>query len=853
MAQKNNSSNVGVILGIIVFILVVALLSNSVWHFIVICLLAYGVYRWLSKKNLASSSMKNQAATSAPLTTPKQQEDIAKLQAELARMEAWAADSAKRQAQAKKTSKNQDKQARQATQQVASVSLTIEEPEFSVQISPITTTHYKITPPPPEFSPPPAVKVSRTQSDGWIAPGQDTTLYGYQIRGGMLYVVADLKSGYGAPEAHAIDIACTIDRNAHYAEKHTSYWPTYREISPQARGAYINWLADGRNAPEADIGYVFLYFYGLERRLLIDIINNPAYRNEVPILQTELRRLRAIYGNTSSSFERYCSALLDFTEAFDVGTQRYTQAAPESTLRYALSSHVRIALGQAARDGVPIPDHLALAWAEQAPDINRRTAVTRCAAQFKQLFIAQYRQLYGSGLKINPNKTKLCLSYHAGAFGIGGEIKLKTDLPDLSVLTAPLKKLQEIVDACDLALTPYSRYINKNADASERGLFLLPLAIWPAPKQEAWQQLVVGVQQAMQVSSMQALAAQLGHQGELSKDMMAALAANLKKENIQFEPDVFASAKPPKLDDKFTLFVNHAPSFVEVATPAYHAAYHAALVTLELAAAVAHADGDFSADELQLLQTHIASWQHLHTAQRQRLHARLLLLREKPITLASLKKKIEPLDAAARETIANFAATMVHADGDVSPDEVKLLEKIFTLLGLERSQVYSRIHASSVQAAFSPALGQSPAAAVPSSPVFALDHQKIAALEQESEKVTALLANIFNDEAMPVSDVASPALVADDVNEVGIEEPVAIAQTNVLGLDQSHSHFLRILISRKVWQRAELTDLAQDLDMMLDGALEHINDAAFDAFDLALTEGDDPIEINAELLEKISL
>ncbi len=849
MAQKNNSSNVGLILGILVFILVGALLSNSVWHFIVICLLAYGVYRWLSKKNVASSTMKNQAASSAP----NQQEELAKVQAELARMQAWAADSAKRQAQT--TPKTQDKQAKQATQQAAqatSSSLTIDEPEFSVQVSPSITTHFKITPPPPEFSPPPAVKASRTKADGWIAPGQDTSLYGYQIRGGMLYVVANLKGGYGEPEAHAIDIACAIDRHAHYAEKFTSYWPMYREISPQARGAYIRWLADGRSAPEADIGYVFLYFYGLERRLLIDIVNNPVYRNEVPLLQAELRRLHAIYGNSSSSFERYCSALLDFTEAFDVGTQRYTQAVPESTLRYAVSSHVRIALGQAARDGVPIPDHLALAWAEQAPDINRRTAVTRCAAQFKLLFIAQYRQLYGSGLKINPNKTKLCLSYHAGAFGIGGEIKWKTDLPDLSVLTAPLKKLQEIVDACDLALTPFSRYINKNADASERGLFLLPLAIWPAAKQEAWQQLVVGVQQAMQVSSMQALATQLGHQAELSKDMMAALAANLKKENIQFEPDIFASAKTPKLDDKFTLFAKHGTSFDDVATPAYHAA----LVTLELAAAVAHADGEFSADELQLLQTHIASWQHLHAAQRQRLHARLLLLREKPITLASLKKKIEPLDASARETIANFAATMVHADGDVSPDEVKLLEKIFTLLGLERSQVYSRIHASSARAAFSPAVPQSPAAT--SAPSFALDHQKIAALEQESAKVSALLANIFNDEAAPVVDLGSPVaesavLVADDVLEEPAEESVAIAQTNLLGLDQSHSHFLRILISRKEWQRAELTDLAQDLDMMLDGALEHINDAAFDAFDLALTEGDDPIEINAELLEKISL
>jgi hypothetical protein len=34
---------------------------------------------------------------------------------------------------------------------------------------------------------------------------------------------------------------------------------------------------------------------------------------------------------------------------------------------------------------------------------------------------------------------------------------------------------------------------------------------------------------------------------------------------------------------------------------------------------------------------------------------------------------------------------------------------------------------------------------------------------------------------------------------------------------------------------------------MLDGALEQINEAAFDLFDVAYTEGDDPIDINQDI------
>jgi hypothetical protein len=37
---------------------------------------------------------------------------------------------------------------------------------------------------------------------------------------------------------------------------------------------------------------------------------------------------------------------------------------------------------------------------------------------------------------------------------------------------------------------------------------------------------------------------------------------------------------------------------------------------------------------------------------------------------------------------------------------------------------------------------------------------------------------------------------------------------------------------------------------MLDGALERINEAAFDAHDGPLTEGDDPVTINRDILEK---
>ncbi|NJN58522.1 MAG: hypothetical protein HC879_14000 [Leptolyngbyaceae cyanobacterium SL_5_9] len=41
------------------------------------------------------------------------------------------------------------------------------------------------------------------------------------------------------------------------------------------------------------------------------------------------------------------------------------------------------------------------------------------------------------------------------------------------------------------------------------------------------------------------------------------------------------------------------------------------------------------------------------------------------------------------------------------------------------------------------------------------------------------------------------------------------------------------------------------LDLMLDGALEVINEAAFDRCDEAVTEGDNPIEVNSDVLREL--
>ena len=68
-----------------------------------------------------------------------------------------------------------------------------------------------------------------------------------------------------------------------------SYWPSYHALSPGGRRTYLDWLAGGRTT-RVGIGYVFIFFYGLERRLFVDNA-----RAELDVIIAEVERLLAQY------------------------------------------------------------------------------------------------------------------------------------------------------------------------------------------------------------------------------------------------------------------------------------------------------------------------------------------------------------------------------------------------------------------------------------------------------------------------------------------------------------------------------------------------------------------------------
>lgn len=75
------------------------------------------------------------------------------------------------------------------------------------------------------------------------------------------------------------------------------YWPSYSSFYPETRYQYLNWLRD--ITQPTNLSYVFLYFYGLERHLLVGDYDKAV--DEI---------LRLIQHHTKKSFRQYATGSL---------------------------------------------------------------------------------------------------------------------------------------------------------------------------------------------------------------------------------------------------------------------------------------------------------------------------------------------------------------------------------------------------------------------------------------------------------------------------------------------------------------------------------------------------------------
>ena len=609
----------------------------------------------------------------------------------------------------------------------------------------------------------------------WIPPGGQLEIHGYMIAGGMIYVGSHLAqvSGHGIEPALINPNLPVLDLSGLCRGEEIPYWPSYSNLSPNARGLYLGWLAGGRQDPAVSIGIVFLFFYGLERRLIAE--REAVTNTERQLLLEELNRLLGIYVQ-NGSFRHYASQLRDMVRVSLLTAGMLDEICPELEcgLGGGINLAFRVMLGRLAAKGKPLSPELALKWVESSLGYYARTPAHRCRQEFVRLFQIRYGQKYGEGILLRATTAKIRVDYKPASASFLGLTVSATVLNGTAALTdvtdseEPMRELRALAEGCIDELDRYSQLLGRNPDRrlAPEALVLLPKELLCEPKDEglkfiAWLTRTLDDKEIATIEFRE-LETQWPeiHREHYGKHDALMLVECLEKLGFGIEPDVrFGSCAPPS-DGKLVFFK------LPPGTPSSpDAVINTASLTLRLGAMVLTADEVNRADTEDHLLGYLCSAFRLTAPERQRLRAKLhWLLVSKPNTFRD-KKRIESLDLSQRTTIGRYLVGLSGAHGHISPSGVNALEKVYRLLGLESETLYSDVQRTST----TPVIVQDPDSggggfAIPPPPTsdghqkgrIEVDMTKVGAIRAESEQVSELLRHIFVEDDQNVGRSRHP-------------------------------------------------------------------------------------------------
>ena len=515
----------------------------------------------------------------------------------------------------------------------------------------------------------------------WIESGRHVQIQGYNISGGMIYVGEDFPdlNGYG-------NDACLIDTrlqsspgNPQHGDKTMRYCSNYGHMTDKSRGAYLKWLEDGRSSPRAHSGYVHLFLYGLERRLLVDGPKGKVSKKERLAIVAELNRLLKIYHCVGKPAEDLLSMeWILFQEDAPLPDYLIFNG-------HYFSAPFQVALARHIVSGKLLPVEMALQFLALRSKTRFRTPVWRCAEEFRTLFALRYKQAFGKGLRIRPGKTRLKLNYRPANPSMQINFTFKTpDLPDPFILTAPLKKILSLGQTCANELSSHDGFIgdhkeNKNSLTAMSRLPHELLSRIPAVKK-------IKTHLARICNAGPGLIPVADIQNRMGENWPASfnkkeakvLAIFLEKTGFGMAPDVRYHTEKPHIDGSIVIFQGgHGVDFQASKE------FLISSAILRLGSILARTCPNQSADEEQLFQR-LPMSHSLSPMEKKSLLALLSWGLRNPQSVFGIKKQLAEISEGEKMDITHQLTSLAHAGGHIYPEKVAQLKRVYAAIGMEK-------------------------------------------------------------------------------------------------------------------------------------------------------------------------
>jgi len=671
----------------------------------------------------------------------------------------------------------------------------------------------------------------------WLGVGQSLKVGGVRIDDPMTYAASPKHRDRRCADPSQIAPWLGVHRRGESGG--LSYWPWYERIEPAQRAVYLDWLASRRQGLPSEDGFLFIYYYGLERRALVD-------GKDIPFVVREVERLRGLHAEEvskgrSRSFQRYSSSFLWYLVASRPSwfTEPDVRRLAEKTTSWNDTSLPAVLSWFAAQEH-PCPAWLAMTVAGELPGSVNSVVMQRVPEQFERLFTERYRSFAGEGMVLRVSKRIGGCAYKPAS----AALELHTcEIANPLGIKSQFKPLVELWNGCVDDLRKLSRAADESDDVS--------IAEWEAMPAELRRGVehpltgaitgVVGAHHrdegaCLVPAQRMAEPMSIPRRERFTMTQSRRIAETAQHVGFGVEPDARLMGKSYRAEDPLAVFVwmyDDEPDGER---------YVAASIMMRFGLAVAEADGHVAPEELEVLSTEIARLFDLNDHEVRRLAALKGLLLAEGAEINAIGKSIrDGLSKPHRQAIGRLLIAIAAADGVIHPAERKVLHKCYRAIGLEPVELDQTLEAMSgsadglvtVEPGARPKSGE-PIPAPDDEPEITLDRDAIRRIMVETQEVSVLLAEAMG--AAVAEEPEPPETTAGVATQV---EPIPEPTSASRGPGGRFGAFYEVLVSKDRWDRDELDAVAREQGHMLGGAIEAVNDWAYEEFGTALTFEDE--------------
>ncbi len=698
----------------------------------------------------------------------------------------------------------------------------------------------------------------------WNTPAQPVSFESLTFRAGFFYSNAGAVPWPGDPSA--VNTELKVSRRADPSALELSEHPSYEQLTPGQRRAYLEWIAAGRDdADPADraLGYVLLAFYGLERRILIDGDPDPAILDEV-------MRLMHRYGVTDAS----CPLRSYFLQLLHVGGWRLGAPFYRSIWPDLLqvdgdrpdADGMRMVLANLYELGEPL--HWTVAYRVALIDENSRrsTVTSRVREQFWELFHQRFEEQHPGGIVLQAAKQEAvmaCQPANPAVLQLAIQQRRLSQLewrfPNVLGLRRQFKKLPEIWNSCVQDLSGFSR-----ARGSKKQGITAAVAAWKA---------LPGALQDLDE-----------HPVRLAMNELLAEAPTENSFPVVPVGDIAAIHEIP-MRDKLTVgqlsklgeslaavgwFMTPNPAFVSVALSwdqevAIYPRGHwevpepqipAVVRLLFLATALAAADGVVTDREVELFESHVGhelrserDWKHLRATQ-------AVLRRDYNLAVRALPQIARSIPLRSRSHVFRGLVHTAATDGEIGPDEIKVLRRIQKLLTLPEGtldELLGKDKAFSEVVVVPPSGIADAGEAIPPRqagsnqvvPGLKLDRDRLEALKKETHEVITMLAEVMSEEESSAAMVEEKSAIP---HSPAAQAGVRVDEGWMLTLDRRYRGALGELVRQEEVPCEVFERIASKHLLMPDDLLSAVNSWSDECLGDFLLERSDVVRVYLDLL-----